>query len=543
MSIAADNPESGEASLGELVARLGRDTVVVTICTLLSRITGFGRVLATAAVLGNGALGDVYQSANLIPNLIFELVAGGVLQAVLVPAFVAARRERGDEGLTTAVRSTNGAVLSVLAAVAVVGMAASPLIARLLVLSEPSSVIASEKLDVMVPMVLVFVPQLVFYGLSMVTSAALHARGRFVAAALAPGVNNVIVIIACVLFRESRQGALATLHITVWQFVLVAGGTTLGVIAFSLAPAAVLRRQGVRWWPRWRPDEPAVRLLRTSFGWATLSIVGTLVPTGAALVLGNGAEGGVAVFVYAFAFYVLPHALVAVPLATTLAPKVADRWQVGDRAAAAAAIDTGVAAALPLLALAGAGLVGLAWPLARVAAFGQTASLGLAPIAHTFTAFGPGLVGYGIAFVMTRVLFALGDVRRASVLMIGAAVSGVATMVVTSVTMAPSERAAALAIGYGASQTVAAVLLVHRVHVVTGAARVGTVLRSFADSTLAAALATVVMLGVVSGFSRTRSDSLGALFVAGVSGVLVFGTALALFRWPELRRRWARQDP
>ena len=245
--------------------QLARSGVVVAAGTALSRITGFGRVLATAAVLGNGALGDVYQSANLIPNLIFELVAGGVLQAVLVPAFVAARRSNGDDGLSRAVRATNGVVLSMLSVVALVGMIASPLIARALVASEPSSSVAAEKLDVMVPMVLVFVPQLVFYGLSMVTSAALHARGRFVAAALAPGVNNVIVIIACVLFRESRAGALATLDITVWQFVLIAGGTTLGVLAFSLAPAVVLRRQGVRWAPQWRPADESVRSLRSSF--------------------------------------------------------------------------------------------------------------------------------------------------------------------------------------------------------------------------------------------------------------------------------------
>ena len=60
------------------------------------------------------------------------------------------------------------------------------------------------------------------------------------------------------------------------------------------------------------------------------------------------------------------------------------------------------------------------------------------------------------------------------------------------------------------------------------------------ENHLSRAIAAVVMLGIVNGFSRTRSDSLGALFVAGVSGVLVFGAALAVFRWPEVRRRLAR---
>ena len=65
--------------------------MIVTVCTLLSRMTGFVRVLVAAAVLSNGVLGDTYHAANTIPNLLFELVAGGVLQAVLVPTFVAAR--------------------------------------------------------------------------------------------------------------------------------------------------------------------------------------------------------------------------------------------------------------------------------------------------------------------------------------------------------------------------------------------------------------------------------------------------------------------
>ena len=163
-----------------------RDTILVTVCTLLSRVTGFGRVVATAAVLGVGVLGDVYQTANMIPNLLFELVAGGVLQAVLVPSFVAARRDGGNEALSDATQATAGVIVAGLALVAAVGMAISPLVARVLVLSEPSLAVAREKLDVMVPMVLVFVPQLVSYGIATVTSAALNAKGRYVAAAVAP---------------------------------------------------------------------------------------------------------------------------------------------------------------------------------------------------------------------------------------------------------------------------------------------------------------------------------------------------------------------
>ena len=518
-----------------------RDTALVTICTLISRVTGFGRVMATAAVLGSGVLGDVYQTANMIPNLLFELVAGGVLQAVLLPSLVTARRAGGDEALSSATPASAGLIVAGLAVVAAIGMALAPVVAHVLLLSEPSEVLADDKARVMVPMVLMFVPQLVCYGVATVTSAALNARGRYVAAALAPAVNNVIVIAACLAFRQARGGAVADLDLTNGQFLLLAGGTTAGVVAFALTPAWALRRSGVRWWPSWRPQHPAVLSMRRSFGWATLSVVGTLVPTAAALALGNGAEGGVAVFVYAFAFYVLPHALIAVTTATTLAPRVADAWQAGSVSEVRGAIDRALHWAVPLLGLAGAGLVALAWPLTRVlAGVGQTASQGLEPIAHALAAFGPGLLGYGVAFVMTRVLFSLGDVRHASMLMIVGAVVGVVCMTVMSWVMPGTDRAAALAIGYGAAQTVSAALLCRRVHQLTGALGGRRSLSLAADTLVAGLLAGTAMAAAVAWFDDTRRQALPAFLVAGSLGVVVFAAAIAVLRRAELRARGQR---
>ena len=534
---------SSLTTTGSELAQSGfrRDTVTVTVCTLISRVSGFGRVMAIAAVMGNGVLADVYLTANLIPNLLFELVALGVLQAVLVPSFVAARREGGDAGLSAAARATSGVIVGVLSLVALIGLATAPLLARVLVASEPSAAVASEKLDVMVPMVLVFVPQIIFYGVVTVLSAALHAKGRFIAAALAPAVNNVIVIVACVLFRANRDGRVADLDLTAWQFALIAGGTTIGVLLFSLTPAFALRRAGVQWWPQWKPKHPAVVSMKRSFRWATLSIVGTLVPTAAALVIGNGAPGGVAVFVYAFAFFVLPHALIAVTIATTLVPRVADAWQRERRDEVRGAIDGAVQLAVPLLVLAGAGMAALAWPVTRLlAGIGQAASQGFGPIAHTLAAFGPGLIGYGIAFVMIRVLFALDDVRRSSLLMISGALTGVGVMALAAHLMAADERAPALAIGYGASQLVAAVLLTRRVHALTGAVAFARFARVLLESLLAGLAAYGVMLMVVALFEPTRLKAVPAVLLGGMAGVVVFAAIIAVFHRQAVLDRWRR---
>jgi putative peptidoglycan lipid II flippase len=507
-----------------------RDTLVVTLCTLLSRLTGFVRVLVAAAVLSNGLLGDTYHTANTIPNLLFELVAGGVLQAFLVPTFVAARRNGGDAELGRSAGVVVGVLTVGLAAVAAVVMALSPLITHLLTAFSPDASVIADERAVMTPMLLVFIPQIIFYGVGMVTTAALAARGRFAAAALAPAVNNLVVITCYLLYRASRTGEEASLDLDTTQFLLIAGGTTLAVIAFTAVPGVVLRLQGVRWRPRWRPHDPLVTDLRHAGGWAVLSILGTLVPTATAIVLGYRVEGGVAVFTMAFAFFVLPHALIAVPVATTSAPRIADAWQRNDRQSTGALIERSAQVIVPLLLLAGAAMVALAWPVARVAAsFGQAASQGVAPIALALAMFGLGLLGYGMAYTMTRVLFSLGDVKRASILVAVAAVVGVGIMVVATSLFADTSRAAALALGYGSTQTLSAGLLTWRARQVTGYPTTSSMGRLGVGSLGAAIVSGWAMFLLANQFDHDRWSSLLAVVVAGVLGLVVFVLCIGVF--------------
>lgn len=505
---------------------LAHDTLVVTACTLLSRLTGFVRVLVAAAVLGNGLLGDTYHAANTIPNLLFELVAGGVLQAFLVPAFVAAVREGGDAALGRAAGVVAGTVMAALAAVAALVMLLAPIIVGALA-GAGDAAVAADKRAAMLPMLLVFIPQIVFYGIGMVTTAALAARGKFAAAALAPAVNNAVVITCYLLYRASRDGQPASLDLDTGQFWVLAGGTTLAVIVFTAVPGLVLRLHGVRWRPRWRPDDPLVDQLRRSIGWAGLSVVGTLLPTAAAVMLGYRVEGGVAVFTMTFAFFGLPHALIAVPVAVTTAPRVADAWQRDDLLRVQSLIDRAAQVIIPLLLFAGAALSALSWPIARVAAsFGQAASQGIAPIAGALAMFGLGLVGYGMAFTMTRVLFSLRDVKHAALLVSAGALAGVAAMAVASAWFPDDNRAAALALGYGLAQAVSAVVLTLRVRRLTAAPSGRSIGRLSLGGAVAAALSGVMMVLVVSQFAADRLASLAAIVVAGGVGAAVFAGSI-----------------
>ena len=503
--------------------RFARDAAVVTACTMLSRLTGFARVLIAAAILSSGLLGDTYFAANFVPNLVFELVAGGVLQAVLLPTFVAARTSGGDAELGQTAGAVLGVVLAVLAVIAVVVMAASPLVARMLVAGEADRGLADDKLRLITPMLIVFVPQVLFYGIGMVSTAALAARRRFAAAALAPAVNNLIVIGCYLGFEAARDGAPASLDLSRVEFGLLAGGTTLAVVAFTAVPGIVLSVQGVTWRPRWAPRHPAVVALRHTVGWAMLSVVGTLVPTAAAVVLGYRAEGGVTVFTIAFAFFVLPHALVAVPLATTLAPRVAEAWQRGDVEHTRTLVIRTAQVVVPLLMFAGTAMMALAWPIARVAGWGgEAANQGYAPIAHTIAVFGTGLVAYGMVFVMTRVLFALDDVKRASLLVAGSAVIGVAAMVAATAVISDGERSVALAVGYSLTQVLAASMLTLRVRSLTGGPTIATVGRLSVGSAAAAIASAAAMVPIRLLFDTGLLGSLLAIGAAGAVGVIVF---------------------
>ena len=77
-------------------SRLARSTVTMTVLTGVSRLTGLVRVVVVAAVIGDTFLGNTYQSTNTVPNILFELMAAGTLQAVLIPTLVRLR-DRGDE--------------------------------------------------------------------------------------------------------------------------------------------------------------------------------------------------------------------------------------------------------------------------------------------------------------------------------------------------------------------------------------------------------------------------------------------------------------
>ncbi|MFP5299203.1 MAG: lipid II flippase MurJ, partial [Actinomycetota bacterium] len=172
---------------------LGRGAAIVTFWTAISRVTGFFRVVAVAGALGTTFLANTYNSANTAPNLIFELMAAGVLTSVFVPTFVEHLiKGNGSKGWEIGDVLASSALVALGAVSLAVGLAAPWLIRLLLIGVDPS--VRDDAVSVGSDMLRLFAPQIVLYGAGMIMTAALHAHRRFTMAAAAPIFNNVVVI-------------------------------------------------------------------------------------------------------------------------------------------------------------------------------------------------------------------------------------------------------------------------------------------------------------------------------------------------------------
>ena len=452
-AVAAATP-AGAASEGD---RLARSTATISAYTLVSRVTGFGRMFVLAAVVGTTYLGNTYQAANSVPNLVFELFAAGALQAVLVPELIGMTSRRGGDAGRQLAALVLGGLLALFAVVVVVGAVVAPLVARVLFAGAPDSVHA-DQVWLGTVFLWVFLPQVLFYAGGLVATAALNASDRFAVPAFAPAVNNLVVIAAYLLFAWMRDGKDPSLHLTPAEVAVLAGGTTLGVVAFTSAPVASAVRQGLLRRPRFDRRDHDVRRLARKGAWAGafLGLVQVLLVV--ALVLGNTVEGGGTIYQLGFTYFLLPHALVAVPVLTALYPAMSRAYGAANTEAYMGLVRRAVEATWVLALPAVAAMLTLAEPIARLTLFGQSKGA-VDPVAATIVAFAPGLVPYGLFLLLTRAVYARGNVRTPTIVhLLGAAV-GIAAMLLATVVLHGDARIAGLAAGHSLAYVVAFVAL------------------------------------------------------------------------------------
>lgn len=396
-----------------------RSNLVVAAGTALSRVTGLLRTVVFAYVIGQTALGDAYLLANETPNIVYDLLLGGVLSATLVPLFTQLMQSDADGDGERDANVVITVAVTLIAALTAVAVLAAPLIFRLYSLDLPADVDADLFRRVGTTLTRIFLLQILFYGLTGVANAYLNSRRRFLAAAWSPILPNLIIVATLLSLPSAGSHAYELADVVGDSRVrLTLGlGATLGIAAMAAIVVPAMFAAGLRFRPEFQFRHPAVRRLLVLSGWT----VGFVLANQAALIvvrnlaLGRG-QGLASSYFSAFTWFVLPHGLLAVSIATTFQPELARAAKSHDRATFLRYSSLGVRMIAFLTFPAAAALVVLAEPTIGLMQRGQFDPVDTHNTARALAGLAVGLVGFSVYLFALRGFYAHQDTRTPFVL-------------------------------------------------------------------------------------------------------------------------------
>ncbi|HVF20313.1 MAG TPA: lipid II flippase MurJ [Mycobacteriales bacterium] len=520
-----------------LAAGVARAAMAVALVTVAARIVGFARTVVLAATVGDsGFLGNTYAAANTVPNILFEVVAGGALASLVVPVLAGAvQRGEADHVRRTASGLLTWTVL-VLTPIALAGALLARPLMGLLVLGVDDPVVRAEQVDLGARMLVVFMPQVVLYGAGIVLAGVLQAHRRFVGPALAPLLSSLVVIAAYVQYAaiagSGRPG-----EISQSEELVLSIGTTLGVAALSLSLLVPASRLALRLRPTLRlPEGVGAQVRRLALAGGA-GIAAQQVALLVALVVTNSRPGAVIAYQLAYTVFLLPWGVLAVPLATGAFPALAAAAD-DDPASYTATLSS---AARSMVAVC-AGATAALWAVHRPVAFllpyhpaAGTEVTGRAAVATGIAVLVLGLVPYGLLALLTRALFARGRNLAAGV----STVSGFAVAAALSALLGvldPDRPVRAVAIGHSAGMAVSAVLLVLAVRRDTGPPALRGLRRTATTCSVAAVAAAGIGRAVAHriGLPDGRAALVAAAVGVGLLSLATYAVVLRVLRSPEL---------
>jgi putative peptidoglycan lipid II flippase len=371
--------------------------------TLASRLVGFGRSVVFSKTVGDTCLGDTYNAANALPNVLFEIVAGGILAGVVVPVVArhigAGRREQAARTASALITWT----LLVLTPAGLAVLAGARLFAAAFAKAD-----CAGSADTLAALVVMFAPQMWLYGLAVVSAGVLQAHHRFLAAAAAPLLSSVVVIGAYLSYAVLAAPTANDnpTQLTTQALAALGWGTTLGVFALAACTLVPLARIGLPLRPRLRfADGDRVVIITI----AAAGIAGLVLQQLSVLLINwsaqqTGDQGALTRFTWANAIYLLPYAVLAAPLLQLTFPRLAAAAEHGQADVGQVLAETGPATVV-LAWLGAALLVATAVPVARIFVLGPGSGRTDA-LAWPIVAFAPAVVGFTLLGLASRILLA-----------------------------------------------------------------------------------------------------------------------------------------
>ena len=545
MGAAADEPDLSAPELDQRTTDV-RNAAVMSVGTLLSRATGVVRVSVTVAAIGTtNVVANAYFIANTTPNIVYELILGGILTSVFVPLLVDwAKRYGEDEGRAAGARFLTF-VLVVLSAVTLVAIVFAPWIMRLYLIGVKDPAEHAAQLELGTFFLRWFLPQIVFYGVGAVAAGILTANRRFAAQMFAPVLNNIAVIATMLVFIAMYgKGPMTLADVSTTERLVLAAGTTLGVVAMTIALWPSLRAIGFRWRLRFDWRHETIRRLLHLARWVALYVVVNQIAYFFIIVLNGRVPGGAGYGVYsqAFIFFSLPHAIVAVSIFTALLPNLAGRWTDRDLGGVRELFSQGLRDTEVAMLPAAAGYAVLAGPIvALLASYGQMTAVDTQLLGRTLAAFAVGLPFFSAFQLLTRTFYATQDARTPALANIAVAVVNIAfdLFFAFALHLGVPGLALGFSVSYVAGSVILFVLLRRRLGRADGRRIASTLLRTCAAAALTALAAWATAEGIAAVLDVGRPlVNLVQVLAAVAAGVLAFVLGALIFQIEEADEVW-----
>ncbi len=438
-------------------------SAVMAAGTVVSRMSGFVRSALLAAALGTQLHADVFTIANTVPNMLYILLAGGVLNAVLVPQLVRAMERDPDHGDAYTNRVVT-VVAVFLAGVSAVLVVTAPWLMRLFLDPAFFTDALSEQRESVIAFARLCLPQVFFYGMFVLVGQVLNARGRFGPMMWAPIANNVISVAVLVVYLGvyGPAGGDALLGgFTRGQELMLGAGSTLGIAVQLAVLLPYLRASGFRFHPRLDLRGSGLgHTLRLGVWTVLFVLVNQLAYTVVVRIASSGtaaaaahpgtAEAGAGYTVYSgsFLLVMVPHSVVTVSLATAVLPLLSRHAAAGDRGRVAADLAGTLRTALAFIVPFAALLPLVAGPLANLV-WGYAAAAGTyRDFTTTMSCFAPGLVFFTVHYLVLRGFYAEERTRTVFWIQCVVAAVNVVAAVLLGRAATPAWTAPALAVAY-----------------------------------------------------------------------------------------------
>ena len=513
--------------------------------TVLSRALGFVRSVLLAMAIGvttNAA--DAFGVANQLPNNVYAIIVGGVLQAVLVPQIVKARAHAdGGKGYVDKLLTF---IITVFFAITVVTTVAAPLLVSLYTTGW-----STQQLALATAFAYWCLPQLFFYGLYSLFGEILNARSAFGPFMWAPVLNNVVSLIGLVgyivMFGTDPTGKRNVADWSQLQISWIAGTATLGVISQALILFVAWNKIGIKLNLnfKWRGFglRPALKAASWSLGMVVVTQIGGLVQTVVASSAVSARSNSVAVASVAAAaiawlIFMLPHSVATVSIATAYFTKMSAHVHENRIDLMKNDLAQGLRTISLISVIASATIIVLAMPISRIFIGEYVGTLALA---NVLIALMVGLLPFSFVFMMQRSFYALEDTRTPFVftcVQIALHITGSITMSV----LVPHEwLVVALSLLTSTTVTVQAALayflLRRRIGSLGEHQIASSTLKFIAAGAVAAAagLATLNLLGGTSEGSFAVKSILSSLIVDGVVGLVMVAVYLVLLKLLRVR--------